>query len=152
LPEGFYKGETTAVFTLCIKDHLALFTESSIINAFLDALKEVVLKGDYIIPVYCFMPDHQHLIIRGTRDSCDIRQAIIRYKQKTGFWIRRNKINAKWQKDFYDYIIRKPEDLSVQVRYILDNPVRKRLVSCWQDYSFKGSIGCKLEDVLTGII
>lgn len=152
LPKESYKGEISTIFTLCIKNRISLFTEPDIVNAFIDILKGIILKGDYIIPVYCFMPDHQHLIIRGAGADCDIRQAVISYKQKTGFWMRINKINARWQKDFYDHIIRKHEELPVQVRYILDNPVRNGIVSYWQDYPFKGSIGCKLDDVLMGIV
>ncbi len=63
-----------------------------------------------------------------------------------------NKIGIGWQKDFYDHLIRKSENLAVQVKYILDNPVRKGLVSSWQAYPFKGSIGCKMEDLLNGIM
>ena len=63
-----------------------------------------------------------------------------------------NQSGIKWQKDFYDHVIRTKKDIAVQVRYILDNPVRKGLVSSRQEYSFKGSIGCKLENVLNGII
>jgi len=63
-----------------------------------------------------------------------------------------NKPEMRWQKDFYDHIIRTNEDIAAQVRYVLDNPVRKGLVLFWQDYHFKGSIRCKLEDVLLGII
>ena len=59
---------------------------------------------------------------------------------------------TKWQKDFYDHVIRKSEDIAVQVRYILDNPVRKGLVPTWEEYPFKGSIGCNLEDVLNNIM
>jgi len=58
----------------------------------------------------------------------------------------------RWQKDFYDHVIRRHEDLSTQARYILDNPVRKGFISSWQEYPFIGSIGCRLEDVLEGII
>jgi len=63
-----------------------------------------------------------------------------------------NKLEIGWQKDFYDHIIRTNEDIAAQVRYVLDNPVRKGLVLLWQEYPFKGSIGCKMEDVLLGII
>ena len=59
-----------------------------------------------------------------------------------------NKPMMRWQKDFYDHVIRTNEDIATQVRYILDNPVRKGLVLFWQEYSFKGSIGCNLEDFL----
>jgi len=63
-----------------------------------------------------------------------------------------NKSGIRWQKDFYDHVIRKHEDITTQIKYILDNPVRKGLVSSWQEYPFKGSIGCKMEDVLNGIV
>lgn len=63
-----------------------------------------------------------------------------------------NKVRIHWQKDFYDHIIRNHEDIAVQVKYILDNPVRKGLVSSWQEYPFKGSIRSRIEDVLNGII
>jgi hypothetical protein len=49
-------------------------------------------------------------------------------------------------------MIRSDEDVATQVKYILDNPVRKGLVKSWEEYPFKGSIGCKLEDVLNGIM
>lgn len=88
----------------------------------------------------------------GTRGDSNIWKAIVSYKQKTGFWMSSNKLGIMWQKDFYDHIIRKHEDMAAQVRYILDNPVRKGLVPSWQEYPFKGSIGCELEDVLNGII
>lgn len=58
----------------------------------------------------------------------------------------------KWQKDFYDHVLRTDEKIVVQVRYILDNPVRKGLVKMWEEYPFKGAVGCKLEDILHGIL
>jgi hypothetical protein len=76
----------------------------------------------------------------------------VSYKQKTGFWLAENKPDVKWQKDFFDHIIRKDETLSTQVRYILDNTARKGIESSWQDYPYKGSIGCKLEDVLAELV
>jgi hypothetical protein len=92
------------------------------------------------------------MIITGANDEVDLLKTTISYKQKTGFWLSRNKVGASWQKDFFDHIIRKEERLSTHVRYILDNPVRKGLVSDCQDYPFKGAIGCELDDILGGIV
>jgi putative transposase len=154
LPKEFYKGETSVVFTLCVKREAAAgfsLCNPEIISVFIGILTSAVANAGCIVPVYCFMPDHQHLIITGTRDGSDIRKVIINYKQKTGFWLSVNKNNIKWQKDFYDHVIRRHEDLATQVKYILDNPVRKGLVSSWREYPYKGSIGCKMEDILYGI-
>ena len=152
LLKEFYRGEISAGFTLCLRGDVVASIKPEIINIFTDILNSVVSKAGCIIPVYCFMPDHQHLIITGTQDDSDIWKAIVSYKQKTGFWMSVNKLGVRWQKDYYDHVIRTREDIASQVRYILDNPVRKGLVSSWQEYPFKGSIGCKMEDILNGII
>jgi len=110
-------------------------------------LKSLVDGLPCIIPVYCFMPDHQHLIVTGTDEQADTLAFIKKYKQKTGYWLSRNQ-TAEWQKDFYDHVIRKEESLIGIVQYILDNPVRKGLVEHWDDYPFKGAVGFDLEDLL----
>ncbi len=152
LPRELYKGILSASFTLCIENHAQAFVDPKTIDVFEDILSSVVTKAQCIVPAYCFMPDHQHLIITGTSSNADLWKAIVNYKQKTGFWFSTNKPVIKWQKDFFDHIIRKDETLATQVRYILDNPARKGIVSSWRDYPYKGSIGCKLEDVLAGLM
>jgi REP element-mobilizing transposase RayT len=155
LLKGFYKGEISVAFTLCTKNDVASgfsLSEPQIVNCFTKILGSVIEKAGCIVPVYCFMPDHQHLMITGTRADSDIWKVIVSYKQKTGFWMSKNKPEIRWQKDFYDHVIRPHENLAIQVRYILDNPVRKGLASFWEEYPFKGAIGCKLDDVLLGII
>ncbi len=72
---------------------------------------------------------------------------IQKYKQKTGYWLARNQKDFTWQKDFFDHIIRKEEGLVNVAKYILENPVRKGLVAHWQEYPYKGSIGCQLDDI-----
>jgi REP element-mobilizing transposase RayT len=143
LPKEFYKGEVAVAFTLCLKgDVTAGFSlHPEIVNIFIDTLAIVVRNTNCCVPVYCFMPDHQHLIIMGEKSDSDIWKAIAGYKQKTGFWMSENKFGIKWQKGFYDHVIKKHVDLVSQVKYILDNPVRKGIVSSWQEYPFKGAIG-----------
>lgn len=152
LPGAFYIGSISVAFTVCVKDNVRVFINPEIISVFTDILASVTAKSDCIVPVYCFMPDHQHIIITGTSDDSDVWKTMVHYKQKTGFWMVGNLLNIKWQKDFYDHVIRKHEDIVAQVKYVLDNPVRKGLVSTWEEYPFKGSIGCSLEDVLNAII
>lgn len=152
LPKEYYKGRISVAFTLCLKGNNRIFFNNNIVTVFTDILNSVVSKSNCIVPVYCFMPDHQHVIITGTSVDTDIWKTMVNYKQKTGFWLTENKPEVRWQKDFYDHVIRTHEDIAAQVRYILDNPVRKGLVSSWEDYPFKGSIGCKLGDVLYGIM
>jgi len=153
LPKEFYQGEVTVAFTLCLRDVAAGFSlRPEMVNIFTDTLTFVAQNTNCIVPVYCFLPDHQHLIIQGKKSESEIWQAIAGYKQMTGFLMSQNKFNIRWQKGFYDHVIRKHVNLVTQVKYILDNPVRKGIVSSWQEYPFKGTIGCTMEDVLNGII
>jgi hypothetical protein len=88
------------------------------------------------------------LILQGQHDSADTWQAMVDFKQQTGFWFGRNRPEDAWQKDFYDHIIRADEDLGAQIRYIAHNPVRWGLVPRWPDYPFTGAIGIDLKVVL----
>lgn len=153
LPKEFYTGEISVAFTLCLKrDSISSgLQEPKIVDRFIDILTSVVSETGCFVPVYCFMPDHQHLIISGRQKNSDIWSTIVKYKQKTGFWLAKD-TPLRWQKDFYDHTIRSNEDVTAQVKYILDNPVRKGLVKSWEEYPFKGSIGCRLEDILNGIM
>ncbi len=99
-------------------------------------------------PCILLHADHQHLIVSGTNSEADTLKLIKAYKQKTGYWLAKNRIIACWQKDFFDHIIRKEEGLINIAKYILNNPVRAGLVEYWQDYPFNGAIGCELSDLL----
>jgi putative transposase len=147
-----YKGEISLSFTLCIQDRFPLFKKASIVNIFENILRSEVERFFCNIPVYCYMPDHQHLIVSGIDSEADTLSLIRRYKQKTGYWLSQQHINYGWQKGFFDHIIRKVEGLIDAAKYILDNPVRKGIVEHWQDYPFKGAVGCQLEDILESMI
>ena len=58
----------------------------------------------------------------------------------------------QWQKDFFGHVIKIDESLASNVKYIVDNPVRNKIVAQWQEYPFKDSIGYNLEDILIGLI
>jgi len=74
------------------------------------------------------------------------------FKQRAGWWLRQNKPDCRWQKDFYDHIVRRDEDLGAQVRYIAGNPVRRELVSDWRQWPHTGAMGIELEAVIDGAI
>ena len=47
---------------------------------------------------------------------------------------RAGKHGSVWQEESFDRIIRSSESLDAKVAYILENPVRKGLVSDWRQY------------------
>lgn len=69
-----------------------------------------------------------------------------RFKQQSGF--RLAKAGFRWQKDFYDRMVRGESELRSQVRYIIANPVRAGLVEFPLDWPHTGSLECSVEELL----
>lgn len=155
LPLDCYRGKVRATFTLCVEGKKAIFTKDCCRPAtfmaadkFLEILSEVKSKYDFKNWVYIFMPDHLHLVLEGNSEKADLWKAMVIFKQKTGFWLSKNIVSMKWQKDFYDHIHRKDEDLKKHMTYILNNSVRKGLVDNWQDYPLSGSLNFELKEII----
>jgi putative transposase len=140
LPWDDYRGTIAVAFTLCIKDHAALFTNQEIFSTFENILIDESKREGCSAAVYVFMPDHCHILMIGDDVHSDCLRAIIGFKQRTGYWLSRNKPSVKWQKDFYDHILREDDDLTKQFLYIINNPSRAGLVEDWRKYPFKGSM------------
>ncbi len=94
-------------------------------------------RGD--VAVYLFMPDHVHFILSRNDIEADVLSAVKRFKQRSSYWLIRNHPEVRWQKDFYDHILRRNEDLKRHINYILNNPVRAGIVDDWKRYPYRGS-------------
>jgi putative transposase len=146
LPVVLYQGYVTVAFTCCIKNKTVVFTAREIFDMFSDILfKEASCHYCDIIS-YIFMPDHCHLLLQGKSEKADTLKAIYMFKQKTGFWFSQHIKNICWQKDFYDHILRTDEEINKHVKYMLDNPVRKKIVEDWKVYPWKGSSICDINN------
>lgn len=134
------KGNTICAFTCCVTKKGHLFISQNIFIEFEKILLEALVKHESTAHIYLFMPDHVHLLLEGRTKDSDLLKALKLFKQKTGYFLSQNNSTFKWQKDFYDHILRHDEDLIKQVTYILNNPVRAGLVEDWSDYPYKGSM------------
>ena len=143
-----YKGTCLVSITICIKPRVKFFISEKQFRSFEKILLAELQRFQCSSEIHLFMPDHCHMIIRGLKETSDVLKVIKAFKQKTGFALRVNHAPVKWQKDFYDHIIRGEDQLEKHVRYILENPVRKGLVDDWRSYPYKGSTTQYLENWL----
>jgi REP element-mobilizing transposase RayT len=86
------------------------------------------------------MPDHLHLIAEGRDDTSDCLEFVRLFKQRTAFEWKRGGGVPLWQESFYDHILRSDETTQRAVRYVLENPVRAKLVASPGDYPHAGSL------------
>ena len=152
LPPEYYQGEVSVAFTLCLQGDAWSIGDMAFVKTCRKILAAVSVRHGCVIPVYSFMPDHQHIIITGTQPGSDVMKVIVAYKQRTGLWMSASSKTMRWQKNFYDHVIKEHEDIKMQVRYILDNPVRKGIVKHWRDFPCSGSIGCSLDDIVLDLV
>ena len=133
--EGFYR-----YFVTLVSDRkIPLFKNIRITRKILSILKNISKRYGFLIWVYCFMPEHLHLLIEGEKENSNMKKFISMFKQKTSYTYKKSTNRKLWQENYYEHILRKDEDTKDIARYILENPVRRRLVKKFTDYKFLGS-------------
>ena len=148
LPRDAYRGRVRVAFTTCVAARQPLFVAPHVVEPLVQTLSQAVEKHFCSVAIYCFMPDHLHLVLLGADECADTWKAMVDFKQRSGFWLSQHRPGVHWQKDFYDHVIRADEDLRAQLRYVANNPVRRGLVANWAAYPFTGAIGFNLHSVL----
>lgn len=141
LDKDVYARDGAVCFiTVCTEGKIPLFQNDALTRSFIDQLKTDADSNGVPVFSYCFMPDHLHLVIApGIRK--DIVRFVGEYKGRTtrlawGFGIK----GKCWQTSFHDHFLRKEEDVRASVMYVLQNPVRKGLVTEWKSYPYSGSL------------
>lgn len=149
LPRACYIGERTAAFTACCDERLLLFDRFEQVQPLIERLARAATKFRCVIPIYCFMPDHLHVMFQGLDEQSDLLAAMTRFKLLSGLWF--DKVNQEgWQGDYHDHVVKGCEDWRAHANYIAQNPVRAGLVENAFDCPFTGAIGCDLQDVFLG--
>jgi len=146
LPPELYVGKKFVAFTGNVKNRAPLFSNKKTFYKIEEILLEALSTHDCDACVYLFMPDHFHFILSGKNSKSNIKKCIDSFKQKSGYWLYKNLPEFKWQKDYYDHIIRSDEDLFAQIHYILNNPVKAGLVNYWKKYKMRGSTIYNLDE------
>jgi putative transposase len=136
-----YSSERAYFTTICTHNKNKTFNDTTLVVQLVDLLKTYEDKLKFKVYVYCFMPDHLHLLINPADSGKSIPSIIGGYKSLSTKIAWKQGIKGKlWQSRYYDHILRKNEDLMDVGTYILNNPVRKSLVGKWEDYPFCGII------------
>jgi len=147
LPGFGYRGAFRYFLTLCTYERKPVFGGAWPYDETLIRLSRTAGKYDVAVLAYCFMPDHLHLLVEGDEEG-DLAEFVRVFKQLTSYRFRREGRGALWQRSYYDRVLRADEDAGAVVRYILNNPVRRRLVDDARDYPFLGSFVAPVDDWL----
>ncbi len=108
-------------------------------------LREILLhvcsRYSLVCPVYCLMPDHAHFLLMGVGANADQRPAIRMLRRH---WTSMLPPGTELQRQSYDHLLREDERargaFEGVAHYILENPVRARLVGKFSVWPYAGSL------------
>jgi len=131
-----YIGTYAYFLTIRTKDCKPYFKKPEVVNGLINPILEAAKAERFDLLAYCFMPDHLHLLVMGQDDRSNAKKFVSLFKQKGGYWFKKNYKENLWHVSYYDHILRKEESIEDVVFYILENQERKGLVSDYREYPF----------------
>jgi len=134
-----YRGYRAYSLTICTHNRAPFFTDSSIVHQTLRQFLRTAADERCEILVYCFMPDHVHIVVIAHADGSDLQRFVRVAKQRAGYAFKRVTGRRLWQESYFDRTIRKVDELPALVEYVIRNPVRAGLVQEPCDYPHWGS-------------
>lgn len=141
------KGRTSLVgteyfitFTTQNREHY--FCDFSIAHLFCKQIGINEDKHNCTWLTWVLMPDHFHGLLSLDGDGSDLSQVVGSLKGASSFVINKELMRegSLWQPSFYDRALRKEEDRKSISRYIVANPLRKKLATGVGDYPYWNSI------------
>jgi len=151
LPSFDYIGFHRYSLTFCTDARRELFRDADAVALVLAQIVRASIVREFEVLAYCFMPDHAHLLVHGRSESADCRAFICLAKQYSGYLYKKRFGTALWQRYAYERVLRSEEQSLTVARYILNNPVRAKLVATVRDYPFSGSLTHEREDLLASM-
>ncbi len=85
---------------------------------------------------YCIMPNHVHVLLKHHESAPTLCKILQHHKGFTA--IESNRLLGRagqfWHRETYDHIVRNQEEFYRIARYILNNPVKAKLVKHWNEW------------------
>jgi REP element-mobilizing transposase RayT len=77
----------------------------------------------WFVHLFLIMPDHVHALMSFPPSGKPMRMVISQWKEWTA-----KQLGIEWQQDFFEHRLRREESRREKADYILENPVRAKLV------------------------
>ena len=146
LPDFDYVGCHQYFLTFCTRNRVRAFEDARAVSLVWTQFLRAADAEAFAVVACCFMPDHAHLAVEGRKENADLKRFVSRAKQLSGFHYRAQRGAALWQRYSYEHVMRAEEPMRAVLAYILENPVRARLVATVAEYPHvRSSVFTRLE-------
>ena len=133
---GFdYASPRPFFVTVCTDDRRHLFADHRVGREMLQCILDGAEDSAFTVLAVCVMPDHWHALVMPLGTPNELGRMVRAAKGRATARLRALGIRGRiWQARFYDHVVRAEEDLRKEAEYIVNNPVRKGLVTSADDY------------------
>ena len=106
----------------------AIFRDDQDRKTFLDTLKDVTRRYNWLCHAYCLMDNHYHLLIDTPNGNLSIGMRQLNGVYTQGFNKRHGRVGHLFQGRFKAVLVQKDNHLLEACRYVVLNPVRAERV------------------------
>lgn len=136
LPDFDYVGRHRYFVTCCVAERRIAFTSPDRVDCVRAQILRTCRERAFAEIASVYMPDHVHLLGRGMSDDAAFLPFMTLLRQRTAIAYKELASEMLWQEGYFDRVLRLSDDTCVWVEYILQNPVRARLVEHPEDFPF----------------
>lgn len=127
--------------TSCAFARSPLFSDPTAASCVIAELNSADHKGMVTTIAWVVMPNHLHWLFRVEKDTLSGIVQRIKCASANRINIALQRHGAVWQAGFFDHRIRTENDLELQARYIVENPLRAGIVTSVAEYPYSGCWG-----------
>jgi putative transposase len=113
-----YLGQIRYFLTFATGQRRNHFADGRAVALVLSYVLRAAKDCGFEIPVFCFMPDHVHLVVVGTSDTSDLLAFIRRAKQFSGYYFSKEFNQRLRQRDGYEHVLRDNEATAAVIKYV----------------------------------
>jgi putative transposase len=125
------QNETYFITINCVpagSNQLALSNTAASLFETVEHRRQIGLWWPYVV---LLMPDHLHALISFPPSGKPLQSVVSKWKEWTA-----KQLGIIWQRDFFEHRLRGEEGRREKMEYILNNPVRKRLISRAEEWPY----------------
>jgi len=128
--------------TTCVNDRKSVLVSDSVERILVDEWERALARHDWAIGRYVIMPDHVHFFCRSAHSAISLSRFIGNWKQ----WTSKRIIQLLdietpfWQEGFFDHVLRSEESYGKKWQYVMNNPVRAKLVPNAEEWKYQGCV------------
>jgi REP element-mobilizing transposase RayT len=136
------RGPLVFFLTVCVAHRRPVLADPRIADILVQAWRHATSLHGWLIGRYVIMPDHVHFFASPLGEVAKNLSGFLKYwKRSTAIRLRKAGLGQfRWQREFFDHLLRNEESYAEKWEYVRHNPVRAGLVSDPSEWPYQGEI------------